>query len=719
MARPSPGDPFDSKDVLRALAEAPGGRLGFHELADRCAIPRKDRVKFRRYLRTLVLDGALRPAKGRGFRAGSARPAEEEWAVRGRVHRHRDGFGFLKREDGAEDLFLPPREMRGLIDGDVILATPVPGRFGRTAGRVLRVVERGRETVPGVYRKLGYGEHVQPDPEIYDEPIELLPGAVEPHDGEIVEVEIRDWPSPPRPAVGRIVEILGARGELGTLVELVIRRHRLRRRFREDVLEEAESLPAQLAPSDLAGREDLRDDPTFTIDGADARDFDDAVSIRREGDGGFRLRVSIADVAHYVREGAPLDVEALDRGTSVYFPDRVIPMLPERLSNGIASLKPDQDRLTLTAEMAFDARGVRRTARLYESVIRSSGRWTYENVARVLRGETVEGISTHRAHVDAMIALMRELRARREERGSLDFDLPEPDVILDATGQPRDVVRSERNDAHRMIEEFMIAANEAVADWFAERRRPTIHRVHAPPDQEKLRQFLEFARSWGHLPEFGTLASNRALAAFLAGVRGLPAERAIHHILLRTMMRAVYAEENTGHFGLASQRYLHFTSPIRRYPDLVVHRLAKSILRGEAERVDRASLRRIAELCSDREEAASQCEFDVLDVMRAWLLADRIGDEFDAIVSGVIENGFFVELLDLYVEGMVRIEDLTDDHYRFLPDPRVLVGRRLKRRFAIGDPVRVAVQAVHVGSGRVEFRLVRGGSRSARPPRRT
>jgi ribonuclease R len=317
-----------------------------------------------------------------------------------------------------------------------------------------------------------------------------------------------------------------------------------------------------------------------------------------------------------------------------------------------------------------------------------------------------------------MVVLMGRLRALRHERGSLDFDLPEPDIILNEAGETEDVIRAVRTDAHRMIEEFMIAANEAVADWFAERHRPTIHRVHAPPDQEKLRQFLEFARSWGHLPEFGALASNRALAAFLEGIRGLPAERAVQHILLRTMMRAVYAEENTGHFGLASERYLHFTSPIRRYPDLIVHRLAKAILHGAPEPMDRAGLRRAATLCSERESAASQCEFDVLDVMRAWLLADRIGDEFDGIVAGVIENGFFVELLDVYVEGMVRVEDLTDDHYRFLPEPRILVGRRLKRRFAIGDAVRVAVQAVHLGSGRVEFRLLRGGSRSPRAPRR-
>jgi ribonuclease R len=268
-----------------------------------------------------------------------------------------------------------------------------------------------------------------------------------------------------------------------------------------------------------------------------------------------------------------------------------------------------------------------------------------------------------------------------------------------------------RNDAHRIIEEFMIAANEAVADWFVEHRRPTIFRVHAPPDVVKLRAFVEFAKSYGHFPGFGALASSRAIASFLREIRGVPAERALNHILLRSMMRAQYAEENAGHFGLASPRYLHFTSPIRRYPDLVVHRLAKALLRGEPSPEDRAGLARTAVQSTEREALASACEFEVLDVIRADFLRDKLGEEFDGIVAGVIEDGFFVELIEVYVEGFVRVQDLKDDWYRFDPDSRTLSGRRTKRRFAIGDPVRVAVQAVHVAVGRVEFALVRGGLR--------
>jgi ribonuclease R len=404
----------------------------------------------------------------------------------------------------------------------------------------------------------------------------------------------------------------------------------------------------------------------------------------------------------------------MERGTSTYLPDRVIPMLPEKLSNGLASLRPGEDRLTLTAEIRFDTEGRRHGASVYESVIRSAGRWTYTAVARVLGGEDVPGVSEHRAHVDRLHALSTRLRARRTERGALDLDLPEPVVRLDGNGEVTDVARSERNDAHRIIEELMIAANEAVADWFVARGRPSIFRVHAPPDQDKLRAFTEFARAWGHLPEFGGLATARALGAFLEEVRGLPAERAIHHILLRTMMRAEYSDENIGHYGLASEKYLHFTSPIRRYPDLIVHRLAKAILAGAREPHDRGELRRIAVQSSAREQRAAACENDVTAVLRASFLADRVGEEMDGIVSGVIEEGFFVEMLDWFVEGMVRVDDLDDDFYRFLKEPRVLVGRRRRRRFAIGDHVRVAVQAVHVPIGKVELRLVRGGSRFTR-----
>ncbi len=644
---------------------------------------------------------------------------ENDWAIEGVVRRHRAGYGFLVPDDGGGkdeaardgDLFLPAREMRDVLDGDRVRAVAVPGRFGRTAGRVVKIVARGRTSLTGFYERVGLREQVVPDPALYGEPIDLEPGAVEPRPGEIVEVEIRRYPEGRQGIVGRIVEILGAPGELGTILETVIRRHALRRRFPDDVLEEAAALPASVPPADLEGRLDLRGQPTFTIDGEDARDFDDAVCVLPLADGAIRLQVSIADVAHSVARGSPLDREAFERGTSVYFPDRVIPMLPERLSNGIASLVPGEDRLTLTAEMDFDRSGRRTRTKVAESVIRSWGRWTYTNVARVLSGESAEELAEHEPHIRLMHVLMERLREVRERRGSLDFDLPEPDIVLDATGRPEEILRSVRNDAHRIIEEFMIAANEAIADWFTQHRRPTIFRVHAPPDLVKMRAFLDFARAYGHVPEFGALASNRAIAAFLRTLRGMPAERALNHILLRSMMRAQYAEENTGHFGLASERYLHFTSPIRRYPDLIVHRLAKALLHREASPEDRGALRRIARQSSEREAAAAACEFDVLDVIRAFFMKDRVGEEFDGVVTGVIEDGFFVELLDVYVEGMVRVLDLHDDAYRFLPEPRILVGRRSKRRFAIGDPVRVAVQAVHVAVGRIELALVRGGGR--------
>ena len=584
---------FEAAPVLRELSQASGRETDVPRARRSLRDPVEEVGRgFAAFLKTLVRDGLLQPREGARL---PPRRASVPPITSGRWKASCDFIGTASAsssDDDDDDLFLPARELDDVLDGDRVRAVPVPGRFGRTAGRVVDIVERGRATVTGTYRCRGVRELVEPDRELFRDPIELVPGAVTPHDGEIVEVEIRDYPVGRQPAVGRIVEILGAPGELGTLVETVIRRHGLGRRFPDDVLEEAEALPDVPTSEDLTGREDLSGAPTFTIDGEDARDFDDAVSIAPLPDGGLRLRVSIADVAHWVAAESPLDREAFQRGTSVYFPDRVLPMFPERLSNGLASLRPDETRLTLTAEMDFDREGHRTRAKVYESTIRSWGRWTYTDVARVLDGEEVAGISEHREQVTLMAELMRRLRVRREERGGLDFDLPEPDVILDATGNPEDVVRAERNDAHRMIEEFMIAANEAVADWFVKKTRPTIFRVHAPPDLEKMRGFLEFARSFGHEPDFGRLASSGALARFLGEMRGQPAERAIHHILLRTMMRAQYAEENVGHYGLASERYLHFTSPIRRYPDLVVHRLAKAILRGSRHRwTGRASCR--------------------------------------------------------------------------------------------------------------------------------
>jgi ribonuclease R len=617
------------------------------------------------------------------------------------VRRNARGFGFLLRED-EEDLYLSRREMDGVMDGDIVRAIPIPKRGGRLAGRVESIVKRTRSTLPGTYRRSRRGEWVEPDPALFGEVIDLVSGAVRPVDGEIVEVEMIRYPKGNSPAVGRIVEILGAPGELGTLIKTVVRRHGLPRRFGDEALNQANALPDTIAPEEIARREDLRLEEIFTIDGEDARDFDDAVSVQPGADGSLLLRVSIADVGHWVGRDTPLDRAAFERGTSTYFPDRVIPMLPERLSNGIASLVPGEDRLTLTLEASFDADGERLSSRVYESVIRSSGRWTYTGVAKALEGEEVEGISPHRDHVLRMEELMQRLRGRRLARGSIDFDLPEPDIVIDSTGRPEDVLRAERNDAHRLIEEFMIAANEAVADWLAERRRPAVYRVHAPPDPVKMRQFLEFARNYGHVPEFGALPSGVAVSGFLRGIAGQPAERAVNHILLRTMMKAEYAEENLGHYGLASERYLHFTSPIRRYPDLLVHRAVKAALGGDPPPDDAGELASSAAHCTDRETASRRCEYDVLDVIRADFMADRIGESFEGIVSGVIEEGFFVELIDYFVEGMVRVEDLGEP-YRFVPESRVLLGRGSRRRFAIGDSIRITVQAVHRESGRIEF----------------
>lgn len=671
--------------------------------------------------------------------------------VEGRVSLNRRGFGFLVDSEGREeDLYLSPDELAGVLDGDEIRAEVREGREGRTMGRLLAILKRARRRVVGTVRRTPRGAEVIPDGATYrqrlaldeprerrarapvrrtrdtapiedlrdDEPIvgEMVdvPGRPQREsqraaDGEVVEVEIAEYPTRFRPGLARVLEILGEEGDPEVEVERIIRRFGLTAEFPEPVLAEARAIAETVSEEDVRGRRDLRAEPIVTIDGETARDFDDAVHVKQEANGVVRLTVSIADVAHYVRDGAALDAEARDRGTSVYFPSRVIPMLPERLSNGICSLNPGVDRLTLTAELTIDRNGRVLTTAFYESVIRSAARLTYTKVAAVLRGESVAEIEHLRPQILLMGEVMTRLHRARRGRGSIDFDLPEPEVIIDmTTGEPDAIVRSERNDAHRLIEEMMIAANEAVARWFVERKQPSIYRVHAAPDPKKLENFALVARAFGFTPPSTSGAAPLALANFVDAIEGKPAARALNTLLLRSMMRAEYSEANIGHFGLASRAYLHFTSPIRRYPDLIVHRLLKAHLAGQSSRLPGAqALGAIAKSSSAAERTADLAEYAVVDFWRARFMLDKVGEEFDGLVSGVAEFGVFVELIDFFVEGLVRIGEISGDFFILSDTGHTLVGRKSGLAFTIGDSVRVAVESVNLSEGRVELRLVR------------
>jgi ribonuclease R len=665
----------------------------------------------------------------RGERDGGDRgrkPARERGpTVEGRVSLHQRGFGFVVDREGREaDVFLSPAELAGVMDGDVVRVEVERGRDGRLSGRLLSILERAHRKTVGVFRRGPHGTEVIPDGATFRQRLVVEPerrggrrphgarrdrgDAPRPEPGEVVEVEILEYPSRFRPGLARVLEVLGEEGDPEVEIERIIRRHGLPFAFPDEVVAEAEAIPTEVDAREARGRRDLRDLPIVTIDGETARDFDDAVFTREEADGVLRLWVSIADVAHYVQDGAPLDNEARERGTSVYFPTRVIPMLPERLSNGICSLNPNVDRLTLTAEITVDRAGRVLTTDFYESVIRSAARLTYTKVAAVLRGERVKEIERLRPHILLMGTLMKRLREARRRRGSIDFDLPEPEILIDiTTGEPESIVRSERNDAHRLIEEMMIAANEAVARWFEERRLPTIFRVHAGPDPAKIEAFAALARTFGFRATIDAKITPLSLAQFVDKIAGKPYERALNTLLLRSMARAEYSERNVGHYGLASGAYLHFTSPIRRYPDLIVHRLLKGHLRRETRRLpDAARLADIARSSSAAERLADQAEYDVVDYWRARFMLDKVGEEYEGIVSGVTEFGVFVELLDFFVEGMIRASEISGDYFILSDAGHALVGKKSGLTFAIGDRMRVAVESVNLSEGRIDFRLV-------------
>ena len=647
----------------------------------------------------------------------------------GRLTVHRDGYGFVAPENGGTDVFIPARYLRGNLHGDKVeVELERPSGGTKREGRVVRTLEQGVTKVVGRYRQGRTDGVISPDEQRLGDILVPAGSAAGAKPGQVVVAELTAYPGERRPPLARITEILGFPDEPEVEVLSVIRRFDLPHEFSPAVLAEARKVPQTPREEDRAGRTDLRQRVTVTIDGETARDFDDAVAVEREG-ANIRLWVSIADVSHYVRPGSMLDKEAYLRGTSVYFPDRCIPMLPEELSNGICSLNPAVERLTLTAEMLFSPTGERLAANFYPSVIRSAARLTYTLVSRVVEHDDPEAKGAYPdvvPHLLLMKELALALTGRRSERGSIDFDLPEPEIILDLQGETTAILRSERNLAHRMIEEFMLAANEAVASRLAELDLPSLHRIHEPPDQAKLEALGEFLGPLGYslAPARGVIGSAE-IQGLLAAALGKPEERLVNRLLLRSMKQARYAAENPGHFGLASLCYTHFTSPIRRYPDLVVHRILKWALeQGGGARRGRLrggpfpgypdKLPEIGEDTSRCERTAMEAERDLLELKKVQFMLDKIGEEYDGFVDGVTAYGLFVELEEIFVEGMVHISTLPPDTYRFLDLEHALVGERSGTRYRIGDRVRVVVAAVSPERRQIDFALA-GVTQPARP----
>jgi ribonuclease R len=838
-------------ELVARITRSAGQRAGYKQLVRELSLGGgRERRLLLEQLARLTARGEL--AKLDREHWSIPRPAfgTRENLAAGRLDLHRDGYGFVRpnrrsaaadarQASGEEDIFIPPNEINGAMQGDQVLVEVEPPKAdGRRQGRIVRVLERRNPTVVGTFHYArtdrAPGHSVIPFDERMTQPIlipdgEELPAAGEsatPHrvlgaeaaaaaqyddlEGLVVDVEITSWPTPTRPPIGRVIEVLGSPDDFGVDVEMMIRKHQLPRVFPENVLAEARSV-AHLDAEEAASRRDFRSLSIVTIDGETARDFDDAVLVTARAGGGFELQVHIADVAEYVRAGTDLDLEARLRGTSVYFPDRAIPMLPQELSTGICSLRPGEDRLVLSCVMQLDSDGRIESYEIIEGVIRSAARMTYTEVHAILEGDEsphrrrpvggdpdAEARARHAALVpefERMRQLAGLMNKRREERGSIDFDLPEPVIEFDEQGQMRGVTKSERTWANRLIEEFMLAANECVATWLEDLGVPSLYRIHEKPDPRRVVQFEELAAAFGYSLGLGALpvkrfqtraerrdshgrgrnprmheapddipVTPRMYQKLAARIEGKPEERILSYLMLRSLKQARYSEINEGHFALAAPTYTHFTSPIRRYPDLIVHRIAKSLLRagvsGQAEvargrqsspwhhpneglapggltshpfarkkakgwgtdlvvasgaafagepPIPEAELAQIAEEASLTERRAAEAERELVEWKKVRFMQDRVGEEFAALVLNPAKFGLFVELTDLFVEGLVPIDTLPGDRYTWRENTHEIIGERWGRRFRAGDRVQVILDRILAQERRLQFSIVEEG----------
>ena len=694
-----------TEEILQLMEEKDRPLL-LREVLQSLGVPKEQRRLLRQRLKDLAEEG--RVVKIRGNRYGLLAKMN---LIAGRVRCHPDGYGFvIPEKEGEEDVFIGPRNLKEAMHGDRVVARVESIRKKGKEGRIIRILERKTNKVVGKFLKAKNYFYVVPEDERILQEVLIPEGMTKRAKvNQIVVAEITQYPTERSRPEGKVTHILGYADDPEIEPLIILHKYDLPQRFSPSAMKEARALSHDPEAHEYRNRIDLRDLPTFTIDGEKARDFDDAVSIEEEYDGGMRLYVSISDVSHYVKEGTSLDEEAYLRGTSVYFPDRAIPMFPPELSNDICCLHPRVDRLTLTVELKFDADGEARGYRFYPSVIHSNERLTYTIVKRILLDEDEELRERYKFLLPSlkwMAFLAQRLRQKRVERGSLDFDLPEPEVILDLQGETEEIIRSERNLAHQMIEEFMIAANEAVARFIEEKKVPSVYRIHEPPSSEAIEKFREFVSHLGYRMVKNPESSPKELQNILMQAKGKPEEHVVNHILLRSMKWAKYSAKNQGHFGLASKAYTHFTSPIRRYPDLMVHRVLKKILNNQETGASEEGLARKADHLSQRERVAMEAEREILDRYRVRFMKDKIGEEFDGVVSTVTPFGFFVELKEIFVEGLVRLTSLHDDYYHYHEDQYCLIGERTRKRIRIGDPVRVRVDRVDMERRHIDFRLV-------------
>lgn len=673
------------------------------------SVPQEDREKFENLINELIAEGRVFETK----KGKLASPKDLQMAT-GTFIGHARGFGFVTPDAGGEDIFIPASETMGAMQKDRVLYKVLhKAEKGKKAdGVIVRILERGQQRIVGTFEagSKGYGFVVADDKKIAKDIFisrENTKGAVT---GHKVVVEITDYGEDRRNPEGKVIEILGHINDPGVDILSVIRRYELAVEFPEEVYAEIEHLGTEVAEADKKGREDLRDLLTITIDGADAKDLDDAVSLKRLGNGNFELGVHIADVSHYVRENMALDKEAYARGTSVYLVDRVIPMLPHKLSNGICSLNPHVDRLALSCLMEVNGRGEVVSHRILESVINSDYRMTYTAVREILEDGTPALLEQY-AEILPMLEDMEELRQilgeKRRKRGSVNFDLPESKIILDENGKPIDIKPYEKSIATNMIEEFMLVCNETIAENSFWQEMPFMYRSHQEPDEDKLEKMEQFLRGFGYyLRKKDGEIHPRELQKVLQKAEETDEERIITRMVLRSMMQARYTAENGGHFGLAAKYYCHFTSPIRRYPDLEIHRMIKKMLHGELDEKASAYYRRKmpdwAKHCSKQERVAEDAERDTDALKKVEFMEDKVGQIYEGIISGVTNWGIYVELPNT-IEGMVALSQMDDDYYEFDEKKMLVFGKRTKKSYRLGDKVVVSVAKVDRMMGTIDF----------------
>ncbi|PYR38359.1 MAG: ribonuclease R [Acidobacteria bacterium] len=706
---------FSRDQVLELMRERVHHPAGMRELLQILKVPREERTSFKRHVKNLVSSGDLIQIRGHRF----GLPEKMDLYV-GRLQTHPGGYGFVTPErplDNGGDIYISGPYLNEAMHGDrVVVRIERVKEGGRVEGRIIRILERSNASIVGRYDRdengMGY---VAPFDRRVLMDIFVPPGqegGASPR--EMVVVELTRWPTATRGAIGHVTQVLGDIDAPGVDTEIIIRKYGIPDEHSRDAVAEAVRLGTQVAERDTRGRSDFRGLPTVTIDGEHARDFDDAITIEKLANGNYWLGVHIADVSHYVQEGSALDREAYERGTSVYFPERAVHMFPTELATGLCSLNPHVDRLVQSCFMEVDRRGQVVRHEFHDGVINSDERMTYTAVNGILTDRD-PALMKQYAPLVPMFEQMRELfqilNDARRRRGSIDFDLKEPEVIIDEGGVVEAIIALQRNVAHRLIEEFMLLANETVASYLEAQSAPALYRIHEEPDILKVAKFEEFISGFGYsLAAPVNALRPRHFQKLLEKIHGKPEEKPIAFLMLRTMQKARYAPENLGHFGLAASSYTHFTSPIRRYPDLVVHRALRAArhesLNEEAREEWREELPEVARHTSEMERRADDAERELLQWKKVKFMADKVGDEFDGYVTGVAAFGLFIELVEHFVEGLVHVSTMADDYYRFVESAHTLRGENTHKTYRLGDKVKVQVVRVNMEVRQIDLGLV-------------